>query len=205
MIPKRDNYAIQAEHARRLFLTYDQDAIIARAPVEYDNDWLCLKLLDQPIRIDRRTGYIFRLSNGEWIPANSHGEVLTIFDYLCDAKPDRSLSGCWMNTAALGKHVHTSLFGSPSPLEHAIDRDPDVFRLACEKLGGRAAEGGDMAFVLPLFPDLPILVRFWHADQDFPPVLDCLWDGSTLQYLRYETLYYALGILRGRLSEWVLP
>lgn len=202
MIPKRDNYAIQAEHARKLFLTYSQEAIISNAPIEYDEDWLYLKLLNQPLRIDRLTGRMFRRKDGVWISAGSHGEVLTVFDYLCDARPERTLTGQWMTTAALGKHVHTNLFDSgPSALETAIERDPDRFRRACEALGGVSAEGGDICFTMPLFPDLPILVRFWHADEEFPPVLDVLWDGGTLQYLRYETLYYALGILRGRLAE----
>ena len=44
-------------------------------------------------------------------------------------------------------------------------------------------------------------LRFWHADEDFPPSLDLLWDRNTLQFLRYETTWFAAGVLRRRLRE----
>lgn len=200
MLPKRDNYALQAEFARQLFLGYDQTDIISRTNPAYDRDWLYLSMLNRPYRISRREGHIFRQKDGQWVSADSHGEVLTIFDYLCDSKPGRSLSGRWMTTAALGGHVHTGLFSGPGPLETAIDRNPEAFRAACIALGGTPVEGGDLSFRLPFFPDLPVLVRFWHSDDEFPPALDCLWDANALQFLRYETLYYALGLLRRVLS-----
>ena len=103
--------------------------------------------------------------------------------------------------AHLGGHVHTNLAAASGSLERAIDRAPDAFRRACEALGGTASPGGDICYDLELFPDLPVRLRFWHADEDFPPSLDLLWDRNTLQFLRYETTWFAAGVLRGRLRE----
>ena len=103
--------------------------------------------------------------------------------------------------AHLGGHVHTNLAAASGSLERAIDRDPDAFRRACERLGGTPAPGGDICYDLALFSDLPVQLRFWHADEDFPPSLDLLWDRNTLQVLRYETTWFAAGVLRGRLRE----
>lgn len=191
MIPKRDNYALQAESARLRFLTYDQSAM----PVEKDEKFLYLSFCGLPYRISRSDGHIFRREAGIWLPADSHGEVLTIFDYLCDAKPGRSPSGRFVSMSSLGGHVHTGLASGSGPLEKAIDTDPAAFCRACESLGGTCAPGGDLCFDLKLFPDLPIRLRFWHADEEFPPALDFLWDENTLNFLRYETIWYAAGVL----------
>ena len=197
MIQKRDNYAIQAEEARIRFLTYDQSAM----PVPMDGDYLYLRFCGSDYRVCRADGHLFRRVGEDWLSADSHGEVLTVYDYLCDAKPGRAPAREPVSMAHLGGHVHTNLAAASGSLERAIDRAPDDFRRACEALGGTAAPGGDLCYDLDLFPDLPVRLRFWHADEDFPPSLDLLWDRNTLQFLRYETTWFAAGVLRGRLQE----
>ena len=197
MLPKRDNYAIQAEEARLRFLTYDQSAML----VPMDDDFLHLRFCGADYRVCRLSGHLFRRVGEDWLPADSHGEVLTVYDYLCDAKPGRVPAREAVSMAFLGGHVHANLASAPGSLELAIDRAPDAFRRACEALGGTEASGGDICYDLDLFPDLPVQLRFWHADEDFPPSLDLLWDRNTLQFLRYETTWFAAGVLRGRLRE----
>ena len=145
MIPKRDNYALQAESARIRFLTYDQEAM----SVEKDADFLHLPFCGVPYRISRADGHIFRLENGRWVPADSHGEVLTLFDYLCDARPHRRAAGEFVSLASLGNHVHTSLNIHSGDLEKAIDAAPAAFCRSCETLGG-----------IPAAP-----ARLWAASQ----------------------------------------
>ena len=197
MIQKRDNYAIQAEEARIRFLTYDQSAM----PVQRDGEYLYLRFCGSDYRVCRADGHLFRRVGENWLSADSHGEVLTVYDYLCDAKPGRAPAREPVSMAQQGGHVHTNLAAASGSLERAIDRAPDAFRRACEALGGTAAPGGDICYDLDLFPDLPVRLRFWHADEDFPPSLDLLWDRNTLQFLRYETTWFAAGVLRGRLRE----
>ena len=196
MLPKRDNYALQAESARLRFLTYDQTAM----PAGRDAEFLYLTFCGLPYRICRADGHIFRQENSRWVPADSHGEVLTLFDYLCDANPHRTASGTFVSMASLGSHVHTGLTVSSGPLERSIDADPAAFCRTCESLGGTPASGGDLCFDLKLFPDLPLRLRFWHSDEEFPPVLDLLWDENTLDFLRYETIWYAAGVLRRQIA-----
>lgn len=197
MLQKRDNYALQADSARLRFLTYDQSAM----PVPMDDDFLYLRFCGSDYRICRADGHIFRREGDDWCSADSHGEVLTIFDYLCDAKPGRASAGVFVSMSSLGGHVHTGLASSSGPLERAIDADPAAFRLACLQLGGREASGGDLCFDLDLFPDLPVRLRFWHSDEEFPPQLDLLWDKNALRFLRYETLWFAAGVLRRQIAH----
>ena len=197
MLQKRDNYAIQAESARLRFLTYDQTAM----PVEKDGEFLYLSFCGCKYRISRSDGHIFRRVRESWQSGDSHGEVLTIFDYLCDARPGRAPSGEFVSVPSLGGHVHGGLVQKSGALERLIDRNPDVFRRACRDLGGVPGEGGDLCFDLKLFPDLPVRLRFWHADEEFDPYLDLLLDKNALLFLRYETTWYAAGVLRARLRE----
>ena len=197
MIPKRDNYALQAEDARLRFLTYDQAAM----PVRRDDDFLYLPFCGADHRICRADGHIFRREGAHWLPADSHGEVLTIFDYLCDAKPGRAPAREAVSMAFLGGHVHAGLASAPGSLEWAIDRDPAAFCRACEQLGGRSIPDGDICYELDLFEDLPVRLRFWHADEDFPPSLDLQWDKNALLFIRYETTWFAAGVLRRQIAH----
>ena len=63
-----------------------------------------------------------------------------------------------------------------------------------------ALPGADVSYALPFFEDLRIAVQFWYGDEEFSPRLRFLWDAAADQYLRYETMYYALSLLRTRLQ-----
>ena len=76
-----------------------------------------------------------------------------------------------------------------------------LFRSACIALSGKELEKGDVAFKLNLFPFLPIIIRFWEADDEFPASLQILADRNTLDYMHYETLMFALTHLFSRLNE----
>ena len=54
---------------------------------------------------------------------------------------------------------------------------------------------------MPVFEDLELVLRFWFGDEEFAPRMRFLWDENSLQYLKYETMHYLLGVLRQRLKE----
>ena len=195
----QDNYAIMFEQARQLFLTYDQSSIVAKTALSFDDETLYLPVLAQTVTICRADGTI-RWPSGETLAPH---DALTIYDYLCDAKPDRTLSGQFRPLTGFGHMFHTGLVeqSAPTPLELAIDQTPEAFRSACEALGGKPCPKGDIGYTLPLFPDLPVLLQFYHSDEDFPPQLRTFWDLNTLSWLRYETMHYAQGLILKRLSE----
>ena len=62
-------------------------------------------------------------------------------------------------------------------------------RNACISLSGKELEKGDVAFKLNLFPFLPIIIRFWEADDEFPASLQILADRNTLDYMHYVCTY----------------
>ena len=79
--------------------------------------------------------------------------------------------------------------------------DPEGFRKACLALGGTPLPNGDIAYAIELFDGLPIAVQLWFGDDEFPPNLRFLWDENALMYIKYETMYFAKGMLLSRIEE----
>lgn len=197
-----DNYAIQASQARQRFLGYDQETLIRKLDLDHDEDHLYLCLLSQSYRIHRRTGFMERQLNGLWVGADSHGEVMTILDLLCDSREDRFLSGRWKNMSSFGLMFHQNLLeGRRDPWADRFEADPEGFRKACMALGGVPFPTGDVAYAIELFDGLSVVIQLWFGDEEFPASLRFLWDENALMYLKYETMYFAKGLLLERMAE----
>lgn len=197
-----DNYAIQTTQAKQRFLTYDQQELIRKLRLHADETYLYIPMLQQTHRIHRKTGDMERLAGGDWVSANSHGEVLTLLDLLCDSRPDRFITGKWKNMSAFGLMFHQNLLeGQRDPWADRFEADPEGFRKACEALAGTPFPTGDAAYAIELFDGLPIVIQLWFGDEEFPASLRFLWDENALMYIKYETMYFARSLLLQRLRE----
>ena len=197
-----DNYAIQAQSAKARFLTYDQQALIRKFGLKYDESYLYPVMLGSTYRLNRTDGDLQRQKDGLWTDANSHGQVLTLLDLLCDAREDRFLACRWKSMTSFGMQFHQNLMEDrPDSLTLAIDADPSLLHAGCQRLGGTPGEGGDISYRIEFFDGLPICVQFWHGDEEFPPRMRFLWDENANMYLRYETMWFAIGLLKERLAE----
>ncbi len=199
---RKDNYRIQADQAKQTFLRYDQQKLIQKLKLKSDLDYLYTELFSQPYRIHRRTANIERQKNGEWTSANSHSEVMTLLDLICDSREDRYLSCRWKNMQSFGLMFHQNLLeDQKDPYAERFNADPEGFRRACEALKGSPLPNGDIAYAIEVFDGLPIAIQLWLGDEEFPPRLRFLWDENALMYLKYETMYFAKALLLRRLME----
>ena len=196
-----DNYLIQAFQAKQRFLAYDQTALIQKLNLAFDEDYLYIPMLSRLHRVSRRTGDMECQENETWVDANSHGEVMTLLDLLCDSHPHRHLAGSWKNMGDFGLLFHKNLLEGRDPWADRFEADPEGFRRACEALNGIPFPTGDIAYSIELFDGLPIVVQLWFGEEDFPAGLRFLWDKNSLMYIKYETMYFARGLLLRRLSE----
>lgn len=194
-----DNYRLQVEGAKKYFLRYDQEVLIRKLHLKADEDYLYTKMLGKSYRIHRRSGTVERLED-TWIETNSHGEVMTLLDLVCDSKEGRFISGRWVNMLSFGRMFHQNLMGNgEDTLARKIQENPDAFRRACEKMGAGKAPGGDIGVTFELFDGLEIALQFWAGDEEFSPRIRFLWDENAPMYLKYETMWYALGMLKSRI------
>ena len=191
-----DNYVLQLQSAQKRFLRYDQAALIKKLRLRSDENYLYIPMLGSQYRLCRRTGSLERLEEA-WQDANTFSEVMTLLDILCDSREDRHLSGKWQTTQHFGQMFHRGLLElQKDSLADAFDARPGALEKVCLTMGGRAIPGGDEAYAVPLMDDLEIGIFFWHGDEEFPAQLRCFWDANALMYSRYETMHYALGLLR---------
>lgn len=199
---RRDNYRIQAEQAKKRFLTYDQQKLTEKFRLASDEAYLYPRMLGRQYRISRKTGDLDYLRDGLWLDGNSYGEVMTLLDLLCDSRDDRFISGRWQSMQTFGLQFHQSLIeDSADPLAEAFDREPELLHRACRALGGEKIPGGDYGWAVELFDGLKIGILFWHGDEEFAPRLRWLWDANAKMYIRYETMHFAIGLLKQRLME----
>lgn len=199
---RQNNYLIQAAQAKARFLTYDQQTLIAKFHLRSDEEYIYVNLLSLPYRLSRQTGNLEFFRSGTWHDGNSFEEVMTLLDLLCDSKDDRHLSGRWQNMQNFGLQFHQNLLEDQfDAMANRADREPDAFHRACLALNGQALSGADISYAFELFDGLPIAIQFWHGDDEFSPRLRYLWDENAKMYLRYETMYYAVDLLKRRLAE----
>ena len=197
-----DNYLLQAQQAKRYFLRYDQNALIAKLDLKADDEYLYVNLLCEPYRIRRNSGDMERCHRGTWVDANSHGEVMTILDLVCDSRPDRFVTGRWKIMQAFGMRFHSGLLEKErDPWALRFDRDPESLHRACLALGGREIPVADISYSMEFFDGLPLCIQFWHGDEEFSPRLRYLWDENADRWLKYETMYFALNLLHDRMKE----
>lgn len=199
---RKNNYEIQVMQAKKLFLTYDQQELIRRCRLRFDEEYFYITFLSEPYRICRKTGDMERYHEEKWVDGNSFGEVMTVLDWLCDSRQDRYITGRWVNLVNHGHYFHRNLQeDSEQPDAQLFDSDPEAFCKACEALQGEALPGADLGYAIELVDGLKVLVQLWHGDEEFPPRLRYLWDENATRYIRYETTWFALGLLAQRIKE----
>ena len=130
-------------------------------------------------------------------------ESMTIFDVLCCSKPGCHLSGEYATVTNLPGIANISAPGTGTYAETAriFANNCDALRRACERLGGSAQKVGDVSYRIPLFDFMPVILQFWDADEEFDAALKIMWDTNTLDFMRFETTFYAANHLLERLKE----
>lgn len=197
-----NNYLIQMAQAKKHFLTYDQQKLIDKFSLDHDENYFYVNLLCKRYRLRRATGDMEWHDGSIWQDGNTHEEVMTLLDLLCDSRDDRSISGRWQNMLSFGLQFHQNLMEEKKdPVADFFDAHPEELRAACARLHGEEIPGGDFGFAVELFDGLKIGILFWHGDEEFLPRLRYLWDENAKQYIRYETMYFALNLLHRRLLE----
>lgn len=201
---KKSNYEIMRDRMRPEFLKYDQGEMIRKFSLEADSDYIYLSMLTRPYRVDRSTGTVEWSDDGFATAHEADFNVsMTIYDVLCKSKPNCACSGAFCSVYSLGNQLH-SVFGGGDFHNKNANRfadNVDALHRACRKLGGREYFAGDVAYVLPLFDFLPIVFQYWLPDDEFDAGVAFLWDENALDFMHFETTFYASGHILQRLTE----
>lgn len=197
----KNNYYLQTLQAKQHFLSYDQSALIRKLALSADDQYLYVNILCKPYRIDRITGDLFRAEQQIWHHADTHSEVMTLLDLVCDSRENRFLSGRWKQMTSFGLMFHRELLEGRDSTADWFSQNLPGLHLACQRLGGIPMPTGDVSYAIELFDGLRIWLQFWQGDEEFPHQIRYLWDENALMYLKYETMYFAINLLLRRLRE----
>lgn len=198
---RRNNYAIAAAQARRLFANYDHLSLARKLGAQMDAQYLYTQMLSCPYRIHLTTGEIAALAGQSWRAVEGFNESLTLLDLVCDSREDRCISGNWKNMSDFGHQFHQNLLESADPWASFLQDNPEKLDAACRALNAKEYPVKDKAYVIPLFEDLGVMLKLVYGDDEFPAAVHWFWDENALQYLKYETMYYAVGMIRDSLNE----
>ncbi len=185
-----DNYKTLYDSSRELFLRYDQQEMIRHFHLAYDENDLYFHILGREARIERKTGVV--TCGGEPVSFNA---ACPVYDILSRAEKRPTLSGEWVSITQLGGNVASRHVEILRPALAALNGRSAELCALCEKLGGEKRRQGDVSYILPLYDFFPVWVQFWEGDEEFPSRFRCLWDANTLDFMYYETTWYAHGYL----------
>ena len=195
-----NNYDRMLLAAQQHFLDYDPQILRNRAGVVDTPTHFTTCFLGQRAEVCKADGSI--LLDGEPV---DFSQTLSVLDWLCDQKENAVAANVYCSVGSLpGVYVGGSGLSMDMPkLAMAIHQNPEQFREACRKMGGTPEKTGDMGYRLEIFPGLCVCLKFYFADEEFPPQLTLLWDRNILQFVRYETVYYIAGCLYGRMRHFM--
>ena len=198
-----NNYEITKKRVWALFPNYDHAAMAEKFALKIDDAFLYITMLGRRFRLDRSRGVAEWTDDGMIWSEAGFNEVLTIMDVLCDSASGCALSGQFCSVNDLDGVVVGSKLGDDffSDSAKVFDRDIPAFRRACEQVGGKKLPQGDASYELPLFSFLPVRLMLWESDDEFPVSMKLLFDRNMLQFMKYETTYYAMGYMLSRLKD----
>lgn len=203
-----DNYDLQVDIAKQIFLKYDQELLIRKFHLEADGQYLYLTYLNTQCRISRSDGGIDEHIKGAWQECRCYSTVMTIYDLLCYHKGEATpaLSGQW---CTVGNFVVTGVTNTETFTKKyaaKLDGHLEELKAAVQKIGGVLQErmaGADVTCKFQVTPFFPVLLQFWEGDDEFEPKLMLLWDRSTDKILHFETTFYLQGDLLERLWKHI--
>ncbi len=201
-----DNYDLQVDIAKRIFLEYNQEMLIRKFRLKVDKRHIYLNYMSTPCRINRKDGSVEEYIQSRWKECRSFGTVMTIYDLLCYHQGENApaLAGQW---CAVGTFVVTGVTDTDTFTKKyatIFDGRVEELKAACEKLGGTLQPrmaGADVTCRIPVTPFFPVLLQFWEGDEEFPPKLLILWDRNADSFLHFETTFYLQGDLLNRLRN----
>lgn len=200
-----DNYDLQVDIGKRIFLEYDQELMIRKFHLNADGQYIYLSYLNTPCRISRRAGGIEEQICGQWQECRDFSTVMTVYDLLCYHKGENA-PALFHQWCAVGTFVVTGVTQTDTftkKYARLFDGRLEKLKAACERLGGVLQErlaGADLTCKFQVTPFFPVLLQFWKGDDEFPPKLLILWDRNTDSFLHFETTFYLQGDLLSRLQ-----
>ena len=187
------------------FTGFNPERIAAILDLEHDKDFLYIRYYNKEFRLRLDIGRIEKKTDDPYdcifmpdeIPLEEgwHGDVYTneamaIYHILYYTVDNPILTGEWINNKALDpRHVrHKNEDVLFDDFASHFQGDTNKLKEACEAFGGTPiVSKADAAYQFYPFPQIPIQIIYWEADEDFPAQVQALVDKNITDYVHIET------------------
>ena len=129
-------------------------------------------------------------------------EAMTIYDLLGYAQPTCHASKTMINMKSLHTKIAatapqpSSIYAAQEARLAALEAQKSgILTQAAQAIGGAPLDKADASAQFTVINDLTMQVQLWLPDEDFPASLQFFWDENVLQYMHYETVWYANGFI----------
>ena len=138
-------------------------------------------------------------------------EAMTIYDLLGYAQPACHASGTMINMKSLHTKIAataprpSSIYAAQEARLAALEaQKSSILAQAAQAIGGAPLDKADASAQFTVINDLTMQIQLWLPDEDFPASLQFFWDENVLQYMHYETVWYANGFILEELEAQCL-
>ncbi|MCI6005897.1 MAG: DUF3786 domain-containing protein [Blautia sp.] len=200
------NHETLEEQWHSAFAGYDPARISRILHLETDAEYLYLSYYQKTYRLQLGDGHLERKTESGWTDKLYFNETMSIYHLLQYTKDHPRTAGVWVpNTALEGAGTHNRNLPDPllTPFAARFSGKTDMLEKACLQLGGIRLDKGDIAFQFISFPQIPLQLIFWDADEDFPAQVQVLFDQYVTDYLHFETTGCVISDLLEMLEDTV--
>ena len=127
---------------------------------------------------------------------------MTIYDLLGYAHPTCHAIKTMINMKSLHTKIAataprpSSIYAAQEARLAALEAQKSgILTQAAQAIGGAPLDKADASAQFTVMDDLAMQVHLWLPDEDFPASLQFFWDENVLQYMHYETVWYANGFI----------
>ncbi|NLN53459.1 MAG: DUF3786 domain-containing protein [Firmicutes bacterium] len=180
------NMAVTLELARKAFAAKDPHTMAELSACPYDEAASCFTVayLGQNYTVSYPAGQVSSAAGKE---ADLITSIL-LLHYLSGASGVEAADS-WISFKELqGGAIYIDPFQKRAinPLVKGFGRKPEAFSKAAELLGGQRAAFGDLSYLIPVLPRIPLILILWQGDEEFPPNGNILFDRYANTYLHTE-------------------
>lgn len=190
---------------REKFIGFDGKENSKYISVEEDEDVIAVSYLGSRYRLCKKDGILEKQTEHGWSDKLQMNEALAVYHYIGDKKNPVHASGEWVPEHTLDPvRIRTS--DRIDPLFVSFAREytgrVDQFAKRCELAGGRfEASSGDTAWVFYPFPEIPVKLVFWDADEDFPSQIKAYVKKSATDLVHYEAVSFMIADIFLKIDE----
>lgn len=185
------NYEVQCEQYHQLFKNYDPTRIARILGLSFDENFLYVTYFGISYRLRLLDGSLEKQTRDLWTEEVYFNEAMSIYHHLRYTKDFPHLTGEWVPTSEIeGVSTRNTRLPDPLLLPFAMHFSGKSEQLeeACQRLGGHKLNLGDVSYEFLSFPQVPLRLIFWDADEDFPAQVQVLADRGAADYMHFETI-----------------